>query len=341
MSPTPRYRRYRCFLAFICALLGLELACRFFWKAAQGIPVLHPERFVQLFYPQLKHSHYDAPPTEEAFDILILGASVFHEDFGNFEAMFERELRKRTERPLSICNLSTPAHTSRDSLLKYRYASERRQFDLIIVYHNINELRANNCPPDFFRQDYGHYAFNRLANAYFEHPSLTATSLGATVYYVLNKLAWKLGLLESIPRGRPNPKWLEFGEDIRTAACLQDNFETIIEDAQERGTPVLLMSYTYYIPDGYSIDRFLAKELDYGTSELPIELWGTLENVREGLEQHNRTIASLAAEHECLWADQNASVPKNAETFNDICHLTGRGLESFIVNLMQSIDHLF
>lgn len=341
MSSVPKPRRYRCFLALILALLGLELACRFFWKATQGIPVLQPERFVQLFYPQLKHAHYNSPPQEEAFDVLILGASVFHEDFGDFEAIFERELRKRTERPLSIYNLSTPAHTSRDSLLKYRYASEQRQFDLIIVYHNINELRANNCPPEFFRQDYSHYAFNRLANAYFEHPSLTATSLGATAYYVFNKLAWKIGLLESIPRGRPNPKWLRSGSDIRTAACLQDNFETIIEDAQELGTPVLLMSYAYYIAGGYSISRFRAKELDYGESELPIELWGTLENVRKGLEEHNRTIASLAAEYGCLWADQNASIPKNAETFDDVCHLTCRGLEIFVGNLMQAIDHLF
>lgn len=343
------------FLAF----LGLELTSRVFWRVAHGIPLFHTERFVQLLYPQLKRIHFEAPPEAapeatpdeapgvprarsggESLDVLILGASVLHEEFGPFEEILERRLREQTRRPLNLYNLSTPGHTSRDSLLKYDYAIEHRPVDLVIVYHGINELRANNCPPQVFRDDYSHYAFNRLANAYFEHPGLSYSSFIASAYYVWSRLAWKLGLFESIPRGRPNEEWLEYGGDIRTAACLRNNLELIVDDATARGIPVLLMSYAHYIAEGYTFEKFLGQELDYGTFRLPIELWGSVENVHKGLVTHNGTIADVAKRKDCLFVDQNAEIERNSANFNDVCHLSDAGLEIFVGNLIAAIEHL-
>ena len=140
MSLSSARRRKRWILAVILAFLGLELTCRVFWQATQGIPIFRPGRFVQIFYPQLKRFHF-APSQESAdsearFDVLILGASVLHEEFGSFEPLFQAALEARTERPVQLYNLATPAHTSRDSLLKYSYAVEREAFPVATVPTN-------------------------------------------------------------------------------------------------------------------------------------------------------------------------------------------------------------
>jgi len=344
MSPSPGTRRKRWILAVLLGLLGLELTCRVFWKSTQGIPIFRPGRLVQLFYPQLKRFHHEperegAAP-EQSFEVLILGASVLHEEFGSFEPLFRAALEERTDRPITLYNLATPAHTSRDSRLKYFYAIEEHPVDLVVVYHNINELRANNCPPEVFREDYGHYAFNRLVNAYFDHPLLLASSLVASTYYGVSRVGWKLGWIESIPRGRPNPEWLEYGGDIRTEACLRRNLGAIIDDARARDIPVLLMSYANYIPDDYTLERFLDRELDYGTFRLPIELWGTVEHVRKGLVVHNAALLDLARSKDCLFVDQNALIEKNGANFNDICHLSDPALEEFARNMASAIEPL-
>jgi len=344
MSLSPGTRLKRQILAVLLGFIALELTCRVFWQATQGIPVFRPGRLVQHFYPQLKRFHQEpdqqvADP-EQSFEVLILGASVMHEDFGSFEAIFRAALEGRTDRPITLYNLATPAHTSRDSLLKYFYAIERRPVDLVIIYHNINELRANNCPPGVFREDYGHYAFNRLANAYFDHPLLLASSLVASTYYCMSRVGWKLDWVESIPRGRPNPEWLAYGGDIRSEVCLRRNLGAIIDDARERDIPVLLMSYANYIPDDYTLEKFLEQDLDYGTYRLPIELWGTVENVRKGLEVQNAAILDLARSKGCIFVDQDALIEKNSTNFNDICHLSEPGLEDFARNMVSVIEPL-
>ena len=64
----------------------------------------------------------------------------------------EMELREQLaylgQRNVRIFNLAMPAHTSRDSWLKYAALRDAR-FDLVIFYHGINEARVNNAPPEY------------------------------------------------------------------------------------------------------------------------------------------------------------------------------------------------
>ena len=57
-----------------------------------------------------------------------------------------------------------PGHASRDSWLKYSALGAAR-FDLVLFYQGINDARANNAPPEVFREDYAHYAWYETVNA--------------------------------------------------------------------------------------------------------------------------------------------------------------------------------
>ena len=57
--------------------------------------------------------------------------------------------------------MSQGAHTTLDSYLKHK-ALHNKTFDVVVIYHGINEVRANNSPPEIFKPDYSHYAWYEL-----------------------------------------------------------------------------------------------------------------------------------------------------------------------------------
>ncbi|MBM4266291.1 MAG: hypothetical protein FJ144_06735 [Deltaproteobacteria bacterium] len=148
------------YLAF-CFLL-LEAVARGYWTVTHGTGFLaSPSRVAhEVFYPELRAAGDTSDP--EVRTLLLLGASALHPEFGNVEARLRREL-EAGGKPVRIVNLAVPAQSSRDSYLKYRFLEDRR-FDLVIVYHGINEVRANNVPPGLFRKDYSHYSWYERVN---------------------------------------------------------------------------------------------------------------------------------------------------------------------------------
>ena len=57
-------------------------------------------------------------------------------------------------------------------------------FDLVLVYDGINEARANNVPPDLFRDDYGHYGWYEVVNALARHQGRARFALPYTAEYL-------------------------------------------------------------------------------------------------------------------------------------------------------------
>ena len=242
-------RRTSLGLLYILFLLALaEGGSRLFWTT-RGASFLAAHRDLHLaFYPELRPIQRAAlSKDDEVFDILMLGASVLHGAFTKVERYLSERLSSEMPGTVRIHNVSVPAHTTRDSYYKYRHLMDKR-FELIVVYHGINEVRANNCPPSVYREDYSHYSWYRLVNALEAGTEQRRLVFPYTAEFLGKSLQEEMGLRRYVPRHRPRGDWLEYGRHIKTPGAFRANLEGILRMAKTKGEPVLLMTFSYYIP---------------------------------------------------------------------------------------------
>jgi hypothetical protein len=339
MAVPPKYRRV-CFWLIYAMFLGLlaETGARAFWKV-RGVPFLTAHRQVHLsFYPSVGRTERDLRDDgEDCFDILLLGGSALHADYGDIARLLRERLIRETKRCVRIHNLAAPAHTSLDSYYKYRHLAGL-QFDLVVFYHGINELRANNCSRSLFRPDYSHLSWYRLINDFEARSDSRWFVLPYTLEFVALKVADRVGWSNSLPTHRPDAGSLDYGCDIKTAASFRRNLGRILDLAILKEEPVLLLSFAFHIPEDYTEQRFEDKALDYTAHTVPIELWGRPACVEAGIEAHNKATAEAASRSgQILFADQDNQIPKQGRYFNDVCHFTHEGCEAFVDNILESI----
>jgi hypothetical protein len=341
--------RARLILLLISGLLSFlaaELTARLFWRFCCGIPLSKPDQILYAYYPELqttgdlpgalRSANPRLPAHGDGFyDILFLGGSVLHKDWSSVEMELREQLAYLGHRNVRIFNLAMPAHTSRDSLLKYAALGDAR-YDLVIFYHGINETRANNAPPDIFQQDYGHYSWYENVNALAPYHGTAVLALPYTVHYLINNIRQNLRKHQYITTYSVPKEWIQYGRDSRSAASFQHNLNAIIDLASERGDRVLLMTFATYVPENYSREAFKQKQLDYGLHRSPIHWWGLPEHVLATVAVHNEIVRSMAARHKnVLFVDQASQLPGSARYFNDPCHLTGLGSTKFVENLIR------
>ncbi len=285
---------------------------------------------------------------EGEFRILALGASAFVTR--EFQPEFERlmnEFPAFREREVRVVSAGVPAHMTYDSLWKYRYWYEGYDFDLVMTYHGINDARSNNYPESVFREDYAQFPYYRRYAPVFDwigsHPWLSR-SFAATFGAAVTKRAW-VQLAPSFQRKAPynhpdDDPWLAEGAQVKTAPVFERNLEGIIGLARERGHRVLLNTYAYYLPEGYTNQRFLDQETDYTfmPESIATEVWGWKENVVRAIEAHNQATRGLAARHpDALFFDMERHIPKDGAHFIDICHWTDRGRQAFADGILAAL----
>lgn len=330
-------RRLGVALAFLLlCVAAAELAARAFWALAFGVPPLGPGRILEAWYPKLARVEEAAPSRDDGiFDVLLLGGSVLHPRWGRVPQELRRQLDAAGVGERRIFDLAEIAQTSRDSLLKYEALGDAR-FDLVVLYHGINETRANNAPPDLFRADYAHYEWYETVNAMARHHGASWLALPYTLEYAALRLRQLLGAGRYVPLHRPNEAWLAHGRDLRSPDALRANFAAILALARERGDPLLLMTFALHVPDDYSEEAFAAKRLDYARHLTPLERWGLPENVEAGVRAHNAVVRSLAGEA-AFFVDQARLMPRGAANFEDACHLTPEGSRRFVELLLAPV----
>jgi hypothetical protein len=91
-----------------------KILARGLWRWRYGVPFLHPENGELRTVDRARPSHQDS-----FYDILLLGGSTLHPDWGRVEAELRDQLAGHGRKNVRIFNLAQPAHSSRDSLLKY------------------------------------------------------------------------------------------------------------------------------------------------------------------------------------------------------------------------------
>lgn len=297
--------------------------------------LLHPEPILA-FYPEVLEARGARAGQDERVDVLLLAGSVLHHDWSPVDSLVADRLSLALRRRVQVDNLAESSHTSRDSRLKYALLGDRR-YDAVVVYHGINEVRANNVPPDVFRADYGHYAWYRYANAAADDRWLPTLALPWAARHVGLLVGTRLGTFPSMPE-RPPKAWLDFGSDIKSAASLEENLAAVVARARERGEPVLLNTFAIHLPADYDPEAFREMRLDFAQHLSPVKLWGLPENVRAGVAAHNAVIRTLADRSPGVrLVDQARALPPRREHFNDVCHLTVAGAAAFADNLVPAL----
>lgn len=319
-------------LGLLLLVLGLEGVARLYWWRVKGVTKISPEAIWRTAYTEMADSGIDGVAPyhgDKTFDVLLLGASVLHPCCGDVAARLQRRLGQKLGRPVRVLNLSFPGRTTVESRMKYAHLADRR-FDLVLVYHAINDTYVNNCPHGAFRPDYSHVSHIAQMQALERHPEVSWFCLPYTIKYLLPHLGqgWRL----------TGCHWdLRYGSELRTPPSFEANLEAIATMAENRGDPLMLASFASYVPANYSREAFKAHRLDYGTHYAPVEAWGEPANLIRGLAAHNAAIRRVAARHQTLFVDVAGQMPPGRLYFDDPCHLAPEGCRRFVELIVDAL----
>jgi hypothetical protein len=320
-------------LGLLVLLVGLEGIARLYWWRVKGVAGVTPEKIWRTTYTEVAASGIDDVSPyhgDKSFDVLLLGASVLHHRFGDIAVRLRDRLAEKLGRPVRVINLAYPGRTSVESRMKYARLNDRR-FDLVLFYEAINDISTNNCPPREFRADYSHVRHIAQMKALLRHPEVGWFALPYTAQYIAINLGDRWGLT----RGR----WdMRYSADLRTPPSYEANLEAVVKTAKERGDPVMLATFAYYLPANYSLDAFKAKTLDYAKHLCAAEQWSTPDAVVRGLEAHNAAVRRIAARHHTLFVDVASRMPPGRLCFDDPCHLTPEGCRQFVELIVAGLD---
>ncbi len=324
-------------------LIFFEVLLRFVLVFGYGASLFTPNDMIFKKYPKLQeHYHQKTPLNDNACKILLLGASVLHENFGDIEYRLKSKLNTIPLLPYEIVNLSKAGHTTRDSFVKHKIL-ENQSFDFVIIYHGINDVRANNCPPEIFKSDYSHYVWYEKIKIIDRHWSeFKVTVIPYSFDHLFHSIKQRIYSNRYVPLNTPKPKWLELGSTLKTRSTFSHNIKSILNEAAYRREHTFLLSFAYYIPDNYNIIMFKAGKLDYYKhTEHPIELWGKPQNIITGIKAHNNEIQKISGSNpQVTFVNMKQIIPEKGLYFNDICHLSPHGCEVFADVLAQKIHSI-
>jgi hypothetical protein len=322
-------------IVVLLCVVTAEATARAFWYFRSGISPREPASILRAFYPELRRlDGKDLSHTNEYYDVLFLGASTLHKDWGLMEPMLLEQLAINGQHNVRIVNLATPAHSSRDSLHKYTAAGAAR-FELVVVYDGFNEIRTNNVPPETFREDYSHNYWYQVVNTMAPYHGTTSFALPYTVAYLSTWLQHRMAPERYLPSRSLRDDWITYGREPRSTGSLEQNLRLILDLAALRGDRVMLMTFASYFPENYTAEAFAAKQLDYLLHLYPIEMWGDPTHVANTIAAHNDAIRRLAMERsDLLFVDQAALMAGAPHYYNDVCHYTAAGAAAFVDNIL-------
>jgi hypothetical protein len=324
-------------MAVVC-LGGLELGARLFWRIGYQLSFRHPNHPLYAFYPELKAIDAVEPRRGDGFyNILMLGGSVLHHAWGEVEPALLEQLYGAGLHNVRLFNVAAPAHTSRDSWLKYA-ALDRARFDLVILYDGGNEARTNNVPPELFRDDYSHYSWYAAVNAVAPYQGSAVFALPYTLRYAAASARQTLAPGRFAPTHDPRPEWVEYGRNRRSVAVFAHNVSASVALASERHDPLMLMTFALDVPDNYSREAFDQKRLDYRMHRMPVETLGRREYVVATIAAQNEVVRRVASDHkDLLFVDQQALMQGSARNFDDPFHLTIDGSIAFAQHIADAL----
>jgi hypothetical protein len=320
-------------LAFALVIaVSVELTSRWFWSTKRSAAFFRGSEILYVFYPNVGHLlNEEFHPDPEHRDILVLGASVIEEMRPDFEA-----LQRRVGGAVRFHMAAREAHTSLDSRRKAEWL-EDLPYDEIFVYHGLNDCKYNSVPPELFDDLYSAYPFYAATAALLRHREVAWLVSPYTL-----ELVWiKWGLRGSFWR-KPilgaRPEWRDHGSDLKTTETFRRNMEEIVRRSERQDKIVHLSAFGYYLPPGYTDEKYQAGEFDYAGNRLTVAVWGHPEDVRRCVEENNRAIRAIASRYQnARVIDFENGVPNAGRFYNDICHFSSEGRRHFFEVLADGL----
>ncbi len=335
--PHSRRRRILFVVVYLVFCWGLAVTgIKLFWLYFAGVPLAEAVTTWDIYYPKLRQSGlHDASlrHDDDRFDVLLLGGSVLEDDWGSVERRLTARLRATIGDRFRVINLASQGHTSRDSLLKY-WQLAGQQFEVVIVYDGINDVRMNCCPRELFRDDYTHCSWYHDMQKHIDAGTIAAPA----------RLRDQAGLVHAtIFLQFVDDHMREFGREIKTDRTIRQNLAEIVNIAAARGDAVVLSTFAYHIPEDYSDERFASHALDYSYrpdgASCGATLWGKPEYVAATIDAQNDVIRDLAAQHpEVSFIDQRELMPGEGWLFVDPCHCSEAGSQRLVDNFWPVIE---
>jgi len=316
--------------------LLIEVTVRLFLSVNFKVPIFEYSNPIGQYYPELAKAEeyqYD----ENKTNLLVLGGSVVYDgtiiqelngqtietSFCDFTSLLPSE-------EFNVLSVAAPGHNSLDSWYKYDFLKDEK-FDVVFVYHGINDTRTNNIRENMFDVDYRHIEFYDdlwiVRNSGYQRRS----RIPFTVKWIAHSM--RKFRKKYIPReffygllaGEPEP-YLQEGKFIKSTASFKRNLNYIYVMSKSKGEQFVMGTFAWHLPDDYSYDKFKNKELDYDQQLYPTELYGLAINVERGLIAHNKVIRELFSQEPAInIIAANEIIPKNGEHFDDVCHLNQLG----------------
>ncbi len=327
-------------------LFLVEIGLRFYLQFKNGIPFLHAEQSIYSYYWELRPV-VDASikKGDEYFDVLILSASTFDVDNEHGQKVIKgltEKLEGALKQPVRLHNVSRNCMSSLDSKIKYSYLLDK-DFDCIVWYNSVNDVRANNAPDNFFQKDYTHFIWYKKILTFDQCRGISRWT--AIPYYL--QLAWinvenKLHLKPYVPTywGAAD-EWAKYGNKIKTEESMRDNLLYVLENAKKNNIPVMVLTTAFYIPNNYSQENLKNGLVDWNKNKSPVEGVGLPDNVRANLKVHNDVIKRTVQGFdypEMYFVDFDNMLEKSKLYYDDMCHFTDKGIDQFVDALVRTIQ---
>lgn len=257
----------------------------------------------------------EGPRPPGTLRVLTLGGSTMFDN--NFTVRLKHQLEMAMNMPVEVAGGALQSHTSASSLIKYQYYFKNYPVDYVFIYEGINDLLTNHVAIENFKPDYSH-----LYPEYKRGPILDHCIACRLLY---NKII-------------PAPPRVYRGSGYASVKTFETNLRALIAAIRANGSTPILMTFAITIPPNYSAAAFSAKTLGYSEALgiggfHPVELWGQVDYVQEGVKLQNEVIRKLASEYQLDLIDQEKQMAGNLQYFGDICHFSEPGVNVFISNI--------
>jgi hypothetical protein len=322
-----------------------EISLRTFLHFTSGAPFFKPSGVIYKYYPQI-------PPiqtaqisnTDSVLDILVLSCSVLHSDWGDIISAMNSQMQLPPQfNKLRIYNASGVGHSSYDNYIKYTLLADKH-FDLVIYYDAINDARLNDCPEKVFKDDYSHYQWYDEINNILRHPEMDITVIP---YFIgVLKIEYKHFFCKDcyIPiHYSLRPDWAQYGNMVKSLFTYNWNLDHMISIAGKNNSRFMDVSFLYYLPADYTLEKFKNKSLDYTfcNRSRETEIWGQPAYVANFINLANLTSAHVVMNHKnASYEDLTGEFPRRGKYFADICHFSPDGLDLFANLLCKRVERI-
>lgn len=277
---------------------------------------------------------------EQDINILLLGGSVLDDIVPRFRETYQENKK------IKIYDMAAAAHSTRDSKLKLEYLTRKGfKFDHIIFYHGVNDARANNVPPEMFKENYDHYFFYSQINPAFNlenkvlrlflKSAIFIKAYQSFFYYVFKDDEGRF-----VPAHNPREKWLRYGHDLKSVKSFSENLSSIIKNATSTDSKLIIPRFATFLPENYDQLKHKNNQLGYaqidGSSKyfLIVDAWGKFKNVKKAVHEHNKIIKNFSDRFQYI---DTTSFDENGKLFVDPCHFSSDGINLFVSSLKRHL----